>query len=88
MDTVTFPAETDAPLIVDTNTMLPVPATLESLQPIPRRHIQLIQRGDRIDLDQLAYRDASKEIPAAALSGLEECPDILVCEASDQLSIV
>ena len=81
VDAITLPSETDAPLIADANAMQPGPIALKSLQSIPRRHIQFIECGDRIDLDQFAHRCAGDRIPAASRSRLEEFPGFLFREA-------
>jgi hypothetical protein len=68
VDAITLPSETDAPSIADANAMQPGPIALKSLQSIPRRYIQFIECGDRVDLDQFAHRYAGDRVPAAALS--------------------
>ena len=38
-----FPDEADAPLVIDTDAMLAAPLPLESFEPVPRWHPQVIQ---------------------------------------------
>jgi hypothetical protein len=72
VDPITLPSETDSPLIADANAMQPGPITPKSLQPVPRRYTQFIERGDRIDLDQFPHRYAGDRVPPATHAGLEE----------------
>jgi hypothetical protein len=63
------PHEAHAPLIVDANAVLPCPITSECLQPIARRHAQVIQPGGDFQLLQLAQRgtlDVDPPFDAAA----------------------
>jgi len=85
VDAITFPSETDAPLIVDANAMKPGPITLKGLQPVPWRDIQFFECGDRIDLDQFAHRNAGDLAPATANSCLEECSGLSFREAFDHI---
>src|SRR5258706_11441422 len=76
VNAIAFPAETDAPLIVDANAVKPGPITLKGLQPVTRRSIQFFESGDRIDLNQFAHRYAGDPAPTAAHSCLEEHPGL------------
>jgi len=53
-------AETQAPLIVDPNTILPFAVTFQSFQPIARRHPQVINTGCVIQGVEAAYRACRK----------------------------
>src|ERR1022692_1498598 len=46
------PREADSPLIVDANTVLPQPVSLESLKPIPARCAQILKSSRRIQPPQ------------------------------------
>lgn len=48
------PAKADAPLIVDTNTVLPGTLALEGLKAVTRRHPQIIDSGGDFELPQLS----------------------------------
>lgn len=54
--TVFSPHKTDAPLVINADTVLPLPAAFERLQHIARRNSQAAQLGGRMDLQQLAPR--------------------------------
>ena len=51
------PAETDAPLIVDPNAVLPGPRSFESLQTVRRGHSEVIERPGAVKHAKLAQRD-------------------------------
>lgn len=52
------PPEADTPLIIDSDTVLPRPITAQTLEPVARRNPEVIQMTRRINLTQLAQRDA------------------------------
>jgi len=52
-----FPNKANAPLIVDSDAVLPSPITLQQLQPISRWHPQKIQSYRSIKLRQLTKRN-------------------------------
>jgi hypothetical protein len=54
------PPETDAPLIIDANTVLPRPITAEFLEAVARRCHEVIERFRRVEQDQLSQHDALK----------------------------
>jgi hypothetical protein len=45
-------SETDAPLVVDANRMLPFSLTLEGVQSIARRRLQIIEPSGEMDIFQ------------------------------------
>ena len=58
---VTFtPCETNAPLIVNTDTELSFTITLELLEPIGWRHANILQRSRSVEHEQLPERDSLK----------------------------
>ena len=67
-----LPSKTDPPLIVDAHAVLPRSITGQFLESIARRHTQVIQRGRRVELDQLSQRDA--------MDRLRQLPDGLPVE--------
>ncbi len=48
------PSETDPPLVVDSDAVLPAPVALERLQPVARRYAQVVQALGGVELNQLA----------------------------------
>jgi len=50
------PRETDSPLIVDPDAVLPDPITSQRLQPVARRHAERVEEASRMDLGQLPDR--------------------------------
>jgi len=48
-----FPPKADAPLVVDSNAMLPLSLCFEGLQPVTRRHCHLPQFGGCVQGEQL-----------------------------------
>lgn len=53
MGIVGFPPEANAPLLVDTNTMLTGSITTQCFEPIPRRETQVFDLDGGIDLGEL-----------------------------------
>ncbi len=54
-----MPSEANAPLVIDTNTMLTFTVSSERLQPVTRRRGHLFDPGHSIQLLQLTERRAS-----------------------------
>jgi hypothetical protein len=52
------PSEAHPPLVIDSNTVLPLSIAAKFLQPIARRHPQLVERFRRVDGDELTEHDA------------------------------
>ena len=55
-----LPAETDSVLIIDTNTMLTAPTSLQTLQSIARRHRKFTKVSDPVYLRQFAPDNGPK----------------------------
>ena len=53
-----LPTETDTPLIVDTDTVLPRAITFEFLEPVPRRHPKVVERLGGVHGDKLPQHHA------------------------------
>ena len=51
------PPEADAPLIIDSDTVLPRPVTAQKLEPVAWRDPEVLQTTRCVDLTQLAQRD-------------------------------
>jgi len=52
---VIMPTETDSPLIIDSDTVLPPPITAKFLQPVTGRHAQVVQILRAVEHLQLAF---------------------------------
>src|SRR6266850_3707086 len=50
------PGKADPPLVIDTNTVLPLPITLQSFQPISRRNQQITERSGTVENQKLPSR--------------------------------
>ena len=58
------PSETDPVLVVDPDTVLPLPVLAERLQPVPRRDPQRPKRKRSVQLVELALRDSPQPLGA------------------------
>ena len=54
ISTIVMPGKTHAPLIIDTNTVLTLSVSLQSLQGVTRRYAQAVQHSRCMQLQQLA----------------------------------
>jgi hypothetical protein len=52
------PDETNPPSLVDADAELPGPVCLEGLESISRRHAEIDERRNRVELDEFAARSA------------------------------
>jgi hypothetical protein len=55
-----FPSEAHPPLVIHSNTVLPLSIAAKFLQPIARRHPQVVERFRRVDGDELTKHDAAE----------------------------
>ncbi len=55
---IVSPVETDPPLVIDSNGILPTPIPFELFQPIGRRHPQILQARCAIEHAQLTQCDS------------------------------
>jgi hypothetical protein len=55
-----LPVKADAPLIVDSNTVLTSPPAFELLEPVPRRHAEILQALCCVYKPQLSKHDPMK----------------------------
>ena len=53
------PPKADTPLIIDSDTVLPRTITAQTLKPIARGNLKILQTTRGVNLPQLAQRDAS-----------------------------
>src|SRR5258708_11680619 len=68
---VAYPLETDAPLVIDANTVLALSITRERFQMVSRRGSQVIKPRGEADLRKFSKRDATPVrgvLPAPAVS--------------------
>jgi hypothetical protein len=65
-----LPSETDSPLIINPDGMQACSVSLEGLKAISRRNSQIGKLSGRINLDQLAQRDACYSGISSARSSL------------------
>jgi len=59
---IVSPVETDPPLVIDSNGILPTPVPFELFQPIGRRHPQIFQARCAIEHPQLPKSDSLQVI--------------------------
>jgi hypothetical protein len=58
MGAVRFPAEADAPLIIDADGVLALPVALERFEAIAGRDGKVVECGDSVDLSEFPQGDA------------------------------
>jgi hypothetical protein len=81
------PSETDTPLVVDRDAVLPGPITSQLLQPIPGLHAKVIQPGSGVHHPKLSQSDLlhfSSE--PASWSSVEQPLGVPVAEALDHVA--
>src|SRR5262245_16279757 len=80
------PGETDPPLVVDADAVLPGAITAQLLQLIARRDAQVVQDLGRVDCDEFAERDPTQlgRKPAHRLASKEAC-GVATTETLDHL---
>jgi hypothetical protein len=54
---VFVPLETDTPLIVDANAVLPLPVTAQRFKPVCGRDAEIINRGGMVQHDKFSFRN-------------------------------
>jgi hypothetical protein len=82
------PAETDAPLIVDADAVVPFPVTGQRFEMVSRWGLQKFERGRRLELSELASRYLDNRIEALRLPGFKEFPGVWAPEAFDHREII
>ena len=82
------PSEAHTPLIVDAHAHLALSTALQRLEPIARRHLQIIESTGNLQLSELASRDRlDRREPAHALPRSQTL-GLLVGERHDHSAIV
>ena len=83
------PPETETPLVVDANAVLPVSIVLELLEAIPRRNPEILKPHRRVDVAELAEHDAAEVWRKAAhVLARPQALGVTVGEVLDHPSIV
>ncbi len=82
------PDEADAPLIIDADTVLPLPIALQCFQVIARRCLQEGQSLCCVELRQLAFRNLAKGFEATGTLALVQREGVLALERLDHARIV
>jgi hypothetical protein len=72
-----LPNETDAILVVDTDTMLSLPIALQRFQSIPGKDCYITQHMGRVQLHQLSLRDPSNLPKSPAALAVEKSLGLL-----------
>jgi hypothetical protein len=80
-DMAIIPAETNSPLVIHSNAVLPFPVTLESFEPICRRNSEIIQTFGSIQHRELAKGDRDDRIEPTRLSPLPKVASLFAPEA-------
>lgn len=73
-------SETDSPLIVHADAMLPLAITLQSLQSVARRGAQKIQRDSGLQLRQLALGNGLNGTEAARIRAFKQCLSVFAAK--------
>jgi len=76
-------SETDTPLIVHADAMLPLAITLQSLQPIARRGAQKVQCGGGVQLRQFALGNGLDGTEAARTHAFEQRLGVFAAKGPD-----
>lgn len=78
------PAEANAPPLVDADTVLPTPVTLERFQPVPWRDSQIVKALGGVQLDEFAqHHPVESDREAAPWPAGEQALGLAVGEAPD-----
>jgi len=79
------PDETDPPLIIDSDRVLPHPIAVERLQPVSRRRREHSQFARGVQLKQLPKRDSLESPESPRVLVVKQFFGFLRCEALDHL---
>jgi len=82
------PHETNAPLVVDPNTVLAFSFPAQPFQPIPRRRGQIADSRSEMQLVELSPGDALNSLEPPHRFSLEEALGIAATEGADHTSIL
>ena len=83
----TAPFEAYSVLIVDSNAVLSLPVTVQFLQPVSRRDLQVVQRQGTVEHGQLSFRHAGRR-RAPCLARSPDLRRFLVGESLDHRAII
>jgi hypothetical protein len=81
MRAIDFPHEANAVLVIDANTVLPGPISLQRLQSVSGRSAQIIQIHGGLELVQLPPGNRLNACPSSAGTGFKDLLRISVLEA-------
>jgi hypothetical protein len=82
-----FPAETDPPLVVDTNAPLPISIALELFKPIARRRLEIVHEGGSIKHSELSQSNALERAETIHSFAMEEPLRIAIGKGTDHRSM-
>lgn len=82
------PYETDAPLVVDPNTMLALSVSPQAFQPVPRRGGQIAESRGKMELVKLSPRAALNRLEPAHRFSAEQALGVAAPEGADHSSIL
>jgi hypothetical protein len=88
MRSVLLPDEANSKLIIDSDAVLARPITLECLQPVPRRSLEVFEAGACLDLIRPSQCSSYDCRPFTTFSSLEELSSLLVAEALDHMDSI
>jgi hypothetical protein len=77
------PTEAKTPLVVNSDTLLPLPLPAQGFQAVPRRRCQIAQFRGAVQLPKLASRDALDSLKAAARLPAVKSPGFRAAERPD-----
>ena len=75
------PHETDPPLLVDPDTMLTLPISFQRLQPVSRRHPQIVQAARLIEIQQFSPGRPLEQPKTRDVNVLKQRPGVPTAEA-------
>lgn len=76
-----LPTKANPPLVIDANAVLPVPVTLQRLEPIPRRAGQILKDDGAVQLPQLSLSNPLDGAKTGYTFPMMEVLGILTVEA-------
>jgi hypothetical protein len=77
------PNETDAILIVDANTVLPLPIPLQSLKVISRKNCEITQHMGGMQLHEFSLRNSGNLLKPTRAFAFEYCLGVLSTEGTN-----
>jgi hypothetical protein len=83
-----LPNKTNTPLVVDANTVLPLPATVQRFQPVPGRRCHVSQFRGTIQLPKLPPGDLLDRLKPSARLTMVKPPGFRAAERPDHNQIV